>query len=144
MTVSETLEKYPLDFEIYVIKKMKIHWNSIRFDNTSVEPAKFIIAPKSVQTFYSMNTILLNSDTSKYNNYNKWIDEKNDSEYECFLTAEEAEIWKILELQELDTLVNTHIESIKKKAEKKIKSIKAKQNLDEYIQKYPELILKVM
>lgn len=144
MTVSDVLKKYPIDTKIFVIKKIKIHWSSIRFDNTNITPATFVIAYDQNQSFFNSLTILKLIDSPLgTKSYHTRLTGHAD-EYECFKTQEEAEIWKIMELQTLEQLVNDHIDSIKIKTEKKLKAIKTKEKLDEYIQKYPDLVLKVM
>lgn len=140
MQVSEILN-YDFGTEVYVVKKIDIKWNTMRFYNTDIKPTKYIVAESKDQSFFTPPKILKKEELG--NNHPTEL-KMYDTDYESFLSEKEAEIWKIVELQGLDDLVNEHIESLKQKTENKLKKLKKSLKLDEYIEKYPETVLKVI
>ena len=143
MTPTEAINKYDIGTTFYVIKEVDIRWGSIRFYNTNIIPAVYISYPSEELSLYGNNVQLIKVDSPKgTKNYpdNFFKDEK----FHCFLTAKEAEVWKIVELQGLDKIVENHLEELKKKTTKKLKDLKKTINLDYYMDKYPDELLKVL
>jgi uncharacterized protein (DUF885 family) len=69
---------------------------------------------------------------------------KSDKTYHCFLTKEEAIAWKLVELNNLEQVVEDHLEMLKVKTKKKLSALKKKIKFDEYLKKYPDQVLKVV
>ena len=143
MTATEAIANYPVYTEFFVIKEIDIRWGSIRFYNTTIEPATYVVAPTPDPTFYGVNKQLIkvaSPDGTGLYPQNFSVDKT----LHCFLSAKEAEVWKVLELQGLDDIVEQHMEQLKLKTTKKLKTLKKKIKIDEYIEKYPEELLKVL
>lgn len=146
MRVSEIIDKVSSGDLVYVVSPMNIRWNSMRFEQTSIVYATYVVVEsESVDLWGNHRTTYLKIVDSPVGtkNYPRTLSNGHD-EYQCFKTKEEAEIWKIIELQDLEKRVNHHIELIKEKTSKKIKSLKRKERFDEYMEKYPDKFLKVL
>ena len=143
MTPTEAVTKYDIGTTFYVIKEVDIRWGSIRFYNTAIVPATYVSYPAAELSLYGDNIQLIKVDSPKgTKNYpdNFYTDET----LHCFLTAKEAEVWKIIELQGLDKMVSDHLAELEIKTTKKLKELKKTINIDHYIDKYPEEMLKVL
>lgn len=147
MNVRDIVDKNAIGTHIYVVKPMRISWGSMRFENTNIVYATYVVVesggtPGLWGTNVSpiLKPVDLPEGTKKFPTFLN----RNDDEYQCFLTPEEAEIWKVIELQDLEDKVVKHIELMKDKTKRKIKKLKQKERLDDYFQKYPEKFLKVM
>ncbi len=143
MTVSQAISNYDIGTKFYVIKEIDIRWGSIRFYNTGITPATYVSYPAAELSLYGDNTQLIKVDspqgTKNYpDNFFK------DESLHCFLTAKEAEVWKVVELQGLDDMVAEHLVELEKKTTKKLKDLKKKINIQDYIDKYPDELLKVL
>lgn len=145
MRASDIIEKSNLGDTVYVVKPMLIRWNSMRFEHTSIVCAKYVVVlPKDVGFWGNTDNMLKAIDLPDgTKNYPSYIS-SSDKEYQCFYTPEEAEVWKVLELQDLEHQVDEHIATLKEKTKKKIKQLKQKEKFDEYLEKYPDKFLKVM
>jgi len=141
--VDKILKKSDLGDTIYVVKPITIRWQTPSFDNTNVVCAKYTVVEQILSFWNKPEKILAAYDLPRgTKRFNKCI-YNYDRFYQCFFSAEEAEIWKIMELQQFETMVNQHIEIIKTHANKKIKKIK-QQKFNERIEKFPETVLKIM
>ena len=145
MLASEILEKTKIGDKIFVIKPIEINWKNIRFSNTSITYAEYIISTSVDVGFWSNNSNVLkciqtNEGTKNYPD----IITSNNTLYQCFFTAKDAEVYKVLELQTLEDKVLAYIEQLKEKTAKKLKKLKHQEKLEDYILKYPESFIKVM
>jgi len=143
MTAQEAIGKYEIGTKLYVFSEVDIRWESIRFYNTGLEPSVYIIDWYNEPNFYSSSLQLIRiyaPDGAKRMHKNFSVDEK----YHCFLTREEAEAWKIVELNGLEERIESHLETLKIKTKKKLSSIKKKIKFDEYVEKFPSEVLKVI
>lgn len=119
---------------IYAVIKVDIKWASMRFYNTAIDVARYSIVHDKC--------LILENGSSKFLNR---IDHTNSAaNMEFFTTLEEAECFKILELNEIEKKVDEHISDLRSKTLRKLKKLKEKEKLDEYIQKYPHHMLKVV
>jgi len=142
MLAKKILKNAHIDDMIYVVKPIIIRWNSLRFDNANIIYATYIVeqAQNGVLENKCLKFITRPTGTK---NYDREIN-NNNSEYQCFLTPEEAEVWKVLELQEIEDKVENYISTLREKTLNKIKKIKQKEKLSEYLEKYPSVFLKVL
>lgn len=145
MLASEILEKTKIGDKIFVIKPIEINWKNIRFSNTSITYAEYIVSDSVDVGFWSnsfniLKCIHTNEGTKNYPNF---ITNK-DLTYQCFFTAKDAEVYKVLEFQTLEDKVDAYIEQLKEKTAKKLKKLKHTEKLEDYILKYPESFIKVM
>lgn len=146
MTVNEALDKFPSNTKLYVIKTLNIRWNAMRFENTSIVSAEYIVLESENTALWGSNKSNILSATNLpegTKNFLSTIDRFSKG-YVCFTSKEEAEVWKILELQNMNSLVDDYIIQLKRKTDLKIKKLKHQEKLDEYLIKYPEVFLKVM
>lgn len=145
MLLRDIIDDVPVGTIVYVIKQITVQWESMRFDNTGIICGEYIVTERETQNLWSTNdnylkAVNLPRGTKQYvtNLFS------TNNEYHCFLTREEAEVWKVLELKQLEDRVETYIKTLKEKTEKKIKKIKIEANFEEYLEKYPEVFLKVI
>lgn len=139
MLISEMLKKVSVGDEVYVLKPLNIKWKTMRFESTNILFATYVVEqhrvtglclqakhrPKGMLSFPTTMTGLY-------------------SEYQCFFTQEEAEVWKVVELQSLEDKVERHIAEMREKTLNKLKKLKQKEKLEHYLQKYPEHFIKVL
>ena len=146
MKVSEILDKTSIGDEVYVIRPIIIRWNSMRFENTSITYARYHVVEESNPSLWGSNA----SNMLKVSYLPMGTKQypvqlcRDNLEFQCFKTKEEAEVWKVLELQRLESHVEKYIAEMLEKTKKKIKKIKVEESFDEYMEKYPEMILKVL
>lgn len=146
MLVRDILDKVSIGDEVFVVKPIKIRWESMRFDHTNIIYAKYVVIEQMTPGLWGTNStnflrvVDMPSGTKQYvtNIFS------NNTEYRCFLTKEEAEVWKVLELQNLESIVDEHIKTLREKTQKKIKKIKLEEQFESYLEKYPDTFLKVM
>lgn len=145
MLLRDIIDDVPVGTIVYVIKQITVQWESMRFDNTGIICGEYIVTERETQNLWSTNdnylkAVNLPRGTKQYvtNLFS------TNNEYQCFLTREEAEVWKVLELKQLEERVDSYIKLLKEKTEKKIKKIKIEANFEEYLEKYPEVFLKVI
>ena len=145
MLLKDLIDDVPVGTIVYVIKHIVVQWESMRFDNTGIICGEYIVTERETQNLWSTNdnylkAVNLPRGTKQYvtNLFS------TNNEYNCFLTREEAEVWKVLELKQLEERVDAYIKTLKEKTEKKIKKIKIEANFEEYLEKYPEVFLKVI
>lgn len=147
MTITETVDKFPIGTIVYVIKELNVKWATMRFENTTIICVEYIVSsPERYSALFGTHaTNVLSTDNfpKGAGNYHRYI-ERGTKGYLAFKTREEAEIYKILELETIQEKVDDYIETLKKKSENKIKQIKKIEKLSEYLDKYPEVFLKVM
>ncbi len=146
MTIDAALKKYSVGTELFVIKEMVIRWNTMRFDNSNVVCGKYVVIELDNSSLWGSNkvSILKAVDLPKgTKNYPKNLHSFL-KEFHCFTSKTDAEVWKILELQDLEQKVNNHITLLKEKTLKKIKNIKQNKKFDNYIEKYPEVFLRIV
>ena len=87
MLASEILEKTKIGDKIFVIKPIEINWKNIRFSNTSIAYAEYMISASVDVGFWSNNSNVLkciqtNEGTKNYLN----IITSNNTLYQCFFT----------------------------------------------------------
>ncbi len=146
MKVRDIIDKTSVGDEVFVVRPMNIQWKSMRFENTSIVYAKYVVSEDITPGLWGTNAknilkaIYLPEGTKQYPPYLR----SDNIEYQCFKTKEEAEVWKVIELQQLEKQVEQHIQELLEKTQKKIKKIKIEENFDKYFEKYPEKFLKVM
>lgn len=147
MTISEAVDKFPIGTIVYVIKELNVKWATMRFENTNIVCVEYMVSsPERYSALFGTHaTNVLSTDRFPRGagNYNRYL-ERGTKGYLAFKTREEAEIYKILELTKIEEKVNEYIDTLKKKSENKIKQIKKIEKLSEYLEKYPEVFLKVM
>ena len=147
--IFEDLKKISVGSEVYVVKPILIRWSSMRFENTNIIFATYILEEKIRKNFLNGNDCIFHQLKSIEKpkgtlNYPDIIYSNGSSNFKFFLTKEEAEIWKVIELQSLENQVEEYIKEMRKKTLKKIKSLKRKEKLNSYLEKYPEKVLKVL
>jgi hypothetical protein len=146
MNVGDIVNKANPGDEVFVVQPMIVRWGSMRFENTAIVQATYVVGDDPDNGLWGNNRTHhlkakeLPTGTKKFPQriYT------NDHDFQCFFTREEAEVWKIIELQDLEQKVEDHIIELKKKTQKKIKTLKRKEKLDEYLEKYPEKFIKVL
>lgn len=146
MNLAEILNVSEIDDIVYVVKTIKINWTHMIFNSTKVVVAEYKVEPfndPSLWGAHRSNHLVYSKLPEGTKNYPSYFNIDH-NEYQFFKTQKEAEIWKILELQDLENKVNEYITKLQEKTNKKIKSLKKSEQLDEYIEKYPEIILKVI
>lgn len=143
MRISDALDKFDDGQTLYVVKEIDIRWDTMRFLNTTITPATYAITI-SGSTLWDSRKVLtkvnLPSGTGQYSDKLT----SSATKYRCFKTQKEAEVWKIIELHQLEDKVEKHIDDMKKKTKNKIKKLHQKEKFDEYLEKYPEEFLKVI
>ena len=147
MKVSEIFEYAKVGDYVYVVKPIFIRWSTMRFENTKIVYGTYVVDEPPATTFWnntdcSLTAVNLPTGTKKFSTSLSVYGPTN--LYECFLTPEEAEVWKIIELQNLEQKVEEYIEQLNKKTQNTIKKLKNKEKLEAYLEKYPEAILKVI
>ena len=146
MKVHEMLEKTSIGDEVFVVHPMTIRWNSMRFENTSIVYATYVVEQRSDGGLWGSNlenwlvAVNMPAGTKKYPQRILM----DDPTFQCFKTPQEAEIWKVIELQGLEKQVEEHVVSLLMKTQNKIDKLKAAENLEAYFDKYPETFLKVI
>jgi hypothetical protein len=141
--ISDAVEKYEDGKILYVVKEIDIRWDTMRFLNTTITPAKYVVDSEGA-TLWAPVKHLRKIDSPKGTGLYSDKLSSTDTQYRCFQTPKEAEVWKVIELQNLETKVDEHLEEMKKKTKNKIKKLKQKEQFDDYLEKYPEEFLKVM
>jgi hypothetical protein len=146
MKVRDILDRVDVGTEIFVVKPVVIRWESMRFDYTKIVFAKYVVVENTSTGLWGTNS----------ENFLKVVDMpegtkqytpnimSNNIDYNCFLTKEEAEVWKVIELHNLEKVVDDHIKTLREKTQKKIKKIKVDECFETYLEKYPDAFLKVM
>ena len=143
MKISDALDKYEDGKVLYVVKEIDIRWDTMRFLNTSITPAKYVVSSEGTTLWAPVKSLRQIEAPKGTKNYLGKLDTKN-VEYRCFQTEKEAEVWKVIELQSLEETVDEHLAEMRKKTKAKIKKLKQKEQFEDYLEKYPEEFLKVM
>lgn len=146
MKVIEMLSKTSIGDEVFVVQPMIVRWESMRFENTNIVYARYVVSERTNGGLWGTNAenwlvaVDMPEGTKKYPQHILM----DDPVFQCFKTPEEAEIWKVIELQGLEKKVDDHIVALREKTQKKITKLKATENLEKYFTKYPETFLKVI
>lgn len=148
MLPKEIINKASVGDKVYVVKQTVIRWNTMRFENTNIIYGTYIVEERLHKNHNGttiINRYLSSIDLPKgTKTYSSVISERITDEYQCFFTPEEAEIWKVVELQDLEKKVEDHIEKMRLKTIAKIKKLKQKEKLALYLDKYPDQVIKVL
>lgn len=148
MLVREIIDKASYGDKIYVIKPITIRWSSMRFENTNIVYATYILNEQEHMSPYGGNTIhrsLKSIDQPKgTKTFPTVITTTMSTDFQCFFTPEEAEIKKILELKDLEKNVEDYINELRQKTVNKVLQLKQNERLTEYLTKYPEHFIKVL
>lgn len=143
MKLTDALDKYEDGRILYVVKEIDIRWDSMRFLNTTITPAKYVVDSEGTTLWAPVKNLRKIDSPAGTGSYSSKLT-ASDKQYRCFLTEKEAEVWKVIELQGLEEKVDKHIEDMKIKTKKKIKKIHQAEQFEEYLEKYPEQFLKVI
>jgi len=143
LKISEAVDKYEDGKILYVVKEIDIRWDTMRFLNTTITPAKYVVDSEGTTLWAPIKHLVKIESPDGTGQYSSKIGSK-DTSYRCFQTEKEAEVWKVIELQNLEEKVDEHLEEMKKKTKNKIKKMKQKEQFEDYLDKYPEEFLKVM
>lgn len=146
MLVRDILDRVQVGDVVFVVKPIKIRWESMRFDNTNIIFATYTVKNQLSLGLWGTNSSNYLTVTDCPAGTKQYMTNifSNNNEYQCFLTREEAEVWKVLELQNLESMVDDHIKTLREKTQKKIKKIKLDEHFESYLEKYPDTFLKVM
>ena len=143
MTISTALDKYEDGKILYVVKEIDIRYDTMRFLNTTIQPAKYVVDSEGTTLWAPVKHLIKLDSPDGTGQYLPKLS-STDIQYRCFQTEREAEVWKVLELQGLSEKVDKHINEMRSKTLKKIKKIHQAEKFEYYLEKYPEEFLKVM
>jgi hypothetical protein len=118
----------------------------IRFDNikeTSV--AKYMIDTDKNNNDPLLRERLVfvkNDNRKETKKFPKILDWEYEEKYFCFLTEEEAIVWKLLHIQEIQQKVMNSLKTTVESMNKKFKRLNIQKKIQNYSDKYPEHFLK--
>lgn len=139
MRCTKIFDNLQIGDELFATKSIDIKWGSMRFYNAHIEPVTYTVRnDKKLDISYRPKGV---------GGFPTPIDQRiytNLSNLYLFSTKEEAEIWKLLEWNNIEERANEHFEEQRKKIHTKIKKIKHTEKLNDYIEKYPDKLIKVM
>jgi hypothetical protein len=78
----------------------------------------------------------------KTKKFPKILDWEYEEKYFCFLTEEEAIVWKLLHIQEMQQKVMNSLKTTVESMNKKFKRLNIQKKIQNYSDKYPEHFLK--
>lgn len=139
MLAGNIIEQSSIGDTVYVVAPVTIRCKTLSFRNTKLIQGIYTVF-ETAQASKHLQSVTLPPGT-------KLFEARiltTDMYYQCFSTVEEAEVWKLIELQTLDAQVEEHLKNQATRAARLLKKVAQKKKYAQYLAKYPELFLKVL